>query len=152
MENTTTGAAVTGEVAGGHTGGKYFTSTRIAFIAMFATLAGVLYVLNFSLPFAFPSFLEFKFSDVPILIGSFTLGPGAGAIIVAVEILIKLVIKGTSTMFVVRACRNGGIRLQKAPHFQGRACGHGHRHARRGGNSRTVQLAGACSVLHTNVF
>lgn len=100
MENTTTDAAVTGEVAGRHTGGKYFTSTRIAFIAMFATLAGVLYVLNFSLPFAFPSFLEFKFSDVPILIGSFTLGPGAGAIIVAVEILIKLVIKGTSTMFV----------------------------------------------------
>lgn len=80
--------------------GKYFSSTRIAFIAMFATLAGVLYVLNFSLPFAFPSFLEFKLSDVPILIGTFTLGPTAGTIIVVVEILIKLVVKGTSTVFV----------------------------------------------------
>lgn len=79
---------------------KYFSSTRIAFIAMFATLAGVLYILNFSIPFAFPGFLEFKFSDVPILIGSFTLGPVPGMIIVVVEILIKLVIKGTSTMFV----------------------------------------------------
>lgn len=80
--------------------GGYFSSTRIAFIAMFATLAGVLYVLNFSIPFAFPSFLEFKLSDVPVLIGTFTLGPIAGSIIVVVQILIKLVIKGTSTMFV----------------------------------------------------
>lgn len=79
---------------------KFFSSTRIAFIAMFATLAGVLYILNFSLPFAFPSFLEFKLSDIPILIGSFALGPGAGAVIVVVEILIKLVVKGTSTIFV----------------------------------------------------
>ena len=78
----------------------FFSTTRIAFIAMFATLAGVLYVLNFSLPFAFPSFLEFKLSDVPILIGTFTLGPSAGAALVVIEILIKLVIKGTSTMFV----------------------------------------------------
>jgi len=79
---------------------SFFNSRRIAFIAMFATLAGVLYILNFSIPFAFPSFLEFKFSDVPILIGAFALGPGAGAIIVVVEILIKLVVKGTSTIFV----------------------------------------------------
>ena len=81
------------------TGGR-LSSTRIAFIAMFSTLAGVLYILNFSMPFAFPSFLEFKFSDIPILIGAFTLGPSAGGIIVVVEILIKLVVKGTSTMFV----------------------------------------------------
>ncbi|MDE7158965.1 MAG: ECF transporter S component [Clostridiales bacterium] len=86
---------MTNERSGGHA-----SSTRIAFIAMFSTLAGVLYILNFSLPFAFPSFLEFKFSDIPILIGSFTLGPTAGGIIVVVEILIKLVVKGTTTMFV----------------------------------------------------
>ena len=79
---------------------RYFSSTRIAFIAMFSTFAGVLYILNFALPFAFPSFLEFKLSDTPILIGAFTLGPGAGAIITVVHILIKLVVKGTSTMFV----------------------------------------------------
>lgn len=75
-------------------------SARIAFISMFATLAGVLYILDFALPFAFPSFLEFKLSDIPILIGAFTLGPMASIAIVVCEILIKLVIKGTSTMFV----------------------------------------------------
>lgn len=81
-------------------GSTYFSSTRIAFIAMFATLSGVLYILNFSMPFAFPGFLEFNLSDIPILIGTFTLGPAAGAVIVVVKILIKLVVKGTSTMFV----------------------------------------------------
>lgn len=79
---------------------SYFSSTRIAFIAMFATLAGILYLLKFPMPFAFPGFLEFKFADIPILIGTFTLGPVSGAIIVIVGILIKLVFKGTSTMFV----------------------------------------------------
>lgn len=79
---------------------SYFSSTRIACIAMFATLAGILYIFKFPLPFAFPGFLEFKFAEIPILIGSFTLGPVSGAIIVVVGILIKLVFKGTNTMFV----------------------------------------------------
>lgn len=79
---------------------KYFSSTRIAFIAVFATLAGILYILKFPMPFAFPSFLEFKFADIPILIGSFALGPVSGGIIVVVGLLIKLVFKGTTTMFV----------------------------------------------------
>ena len=81
-------------------GQKFFSSTRIAFIAMFSTLAGILHLLKFPIAAAFPSFLEFKLSDIPILIGSFTLGPAAGAIITVVEILLKLVVKGTSTMFV----------------------------------------------------
>lgn len=79
---------------------SYFNSTRIACIAMFSALAGVLYILKFSIPFAFPGFLEFKFADIPILIGTFTLGPTSGAIIVFVGLLIKLVAKGTSTMFI----------------------------------------------------
>ena len=79
---------------------KYFSSTRIAFIAVFATLAGILYIFKFPMPFAFPSFLEFKFADIPILIGSFALGPVSGGIIVFAGLLIKLVFKGTTTMFV----------------------------------------------------
>ena len=79
---------------------RFFSSTRIALIAMFATLAGILYILKFPLPFAFPGFLEFKFADIPILIGTFTLGPVSGAIIVLVGLLIKLIFKGTTTMFV----------------------------------------------------
>ncbi len=78
----------------------YFNSARIAVIAMFSSLAGILYIFNFSMSFAFPSFLEFNFSDIPTLIGTFTLGPVSGVIITVIKILLKLVFKGTSTVFV----------------------------------------------------
>ena len=80
--------------------GQFFTATRIAVIAMFATVAGVLYAFGFSMGFAFPFWLELNFSDIPALIGTFALGPLSGGIIVFVKILIKLIIRGTSTVFV----------------------------------------------------
>ena len=79
---------------------NYFNSVRIAVIAMFSALAGVLYVFGFPIAAAFPSWLELNFSDIPALIGTFALGPVSGVIIVVVKILIKLIIKGTSTVFV----------------------------------------------------
>ena len=79
---------------------QYFTATRIAVIAMFATIAGVLYVFGFPMGFAFPSWLELNFSDIPALIGTFALGPVSGGIIVFVKVLIELIIKGTYTVFI----------------------------------------------------
>ncbi len=79
---------------------KYFSSTRIAMIALFSALAAILYIFNFPLPFAFPGFLEFRFSDIPVLIGTFALGPLSGSVIVVMMVLIKLVCVSTSTMFV----------------------------------------------------
>ncbi|MDE7075962.1 MAG: ECF transporter S component [Clostridia bacterium] len=79
---------------------SYFSATRVAVIAMFATLAGLLYVFGFPIAAAFPFWLELNFSDIPALIGTFALGPVSGAIIVFVKILVKLIIKGTSTVFV----------------------------------------------------
>lgn len=79
---------------------SYFSATRVAVIAMFATVAGLLYAFGFPIAAAFPSWLELNFSDIPALIGTFALGPVSGAIIVFVKILVKLIIKGTSTVFV----------------------------------------------------
>lgn len=79
---------------------QFFTATRIAVIAMFATVAGVLYAFGFPISVAFPSWLELNFSDIPALIGTFALGPLSGGIIVFVKVLIKLIIKGTSTVFI----------------------------------------------------
>lgn len=79
---------------------NYFNSTRIALIALFSTLSGVLYIFGFPISVAFPSFLELNFSDIPALIGTFTLGPLSGGIIVFVKIIIKLIFKPTSTAFV----------------------------------------------------
>ncbi|MGN0824430.1 MAG: ECF transporter S component [Candidatus Coproplasma sp.] len=78
----------------------YFSPTRISVIALFSALAGVLYVFGFPIAAIFPSWLELNFSDIPALIGTFALGPVAGSLIVLFKILIKLIIKGTTTVFV----------------------------------------------------
>lgn len=80
--------------------GTFFSSTRIAAIALFSALSGILYVFGFPISVAFPGFLELNFSDIPALIGTFALGPTSGAVIVALKVLIKLAIKGTTTAFV----------------------------------------------------
>ncbi len=79
---------------------NYFSTTRIACIAIFGALSGILYSFGFSISVAFPSFLELNFADIPTLIGTFALGPVSGAFILIVKIFLKLVIKGTSTVFV----------------------------------------------------
>lgn len=68
-------------------------------IAMLAAVAAVLMLFEFPVPFA-PPFYELDFSEVPVLIGSFAMGPFAGACIELVKVLINLVINGTDTMFV----------------------------------------------------
>ncbi len=79
----------------------YFSTTRIVMIALFGALAGILHAFaKFPLPFAFPGFLELDFSDIPLFIGTFALGPVSGCIIVVVKILLKLVCVGTETTFV----------------------------------------------------
>ncbi len=79
---------------------NFFSATRIAIIALFGALSGVLYIFGFPISAAFPVWLELNFSDIPALIGTFALGPLSGTIILIVKILIKLVFKSTGTIFV----------------------------------------------------
>ena len=70
---------------------KFFSASNIAKIGMFAALTTVLYYFpKFPISVLFPSFLELNFSDIPALIGTFSLGPVAGAIIIVIKILLKL--------------------------------------------------------------
>ena len=64
--------------------------------AMLAAIAAVLMFLDFPLPFL-PSFYKIDFSEIPVLIGAYAMGPVAGVIIEAFKILIKFLIKGTVT-------------------------------------------------------
>ena len=68
----------------------------IAQIGMLGAIAVVLMLFEIPLPFA-PSFYEIDFSEVPVLIGAFTMGPVAGALIELVKILINFIITGTDT-------------------------------------------------------
>lgn len=75
------------------------SARRAAYIGVFAAVAAVLMYLEFPLPFA-PSFYEIDFSEVPVLICSFSLGPVAGVVCELVKVILKLLLKGTTTAFV----------------------------------------------------
>jgi len=68
----------------------------IAKVGVLAAVATVLMLLEFPLWFA-PNFYELDFSEVPVLLGTFALGPAAGATIELVKILLNFVVNGTET-------------------------------------------------------
>ena len=79
---------------------KWLTTKKLVLMAMFGALAGVLMLFEFPLVFIAPSFYGLDLSEVPVLVGTFAMGPAAGVIIEFVKILIKLVLKPTTTGFV----------------------------------------------------
>ncbi len=79
---------------------RLLTTKNVVLMGMFGALAAVLMAFEVPLPFVAPSFYGLDFSEVPILVGSFAMGPLAGVVMEAVKILVKLVIKPTSTGFV----------------------------------------------------
>ena len=78
---------------------KQSPARRVAYIGIFAAIAALLMYIEFALPFA-PGFYELDFSEIPVLICSFSLGPVAGVVCEFVKEMLKLLLKGTSTAFV----------------------------------------------------
>ena len=73
---------------------------RITLIAICSTIAMVLHVLDFPLLFLAPDFYKLDFSELPVLLCGFYLGPSAAVTCEGVKVLLKLLVKGTSTAFV----------------------------------------------------
>ena len=71
---------------------------RLTMAALMGAIAFILMYLNFGVPFLSP-FAEFDLSALPEMIGGFILGPAGAVQIISVKILLKLVFKGTSSMF-----------------------------------------------------
>ena len=69
---------------------------KMAQVAMLSAIAVVLMLFEIPLPFA-PSFYEIDFSEVPVLVGCFAMGPLAGVAIELLKILLNLVINGSAT-------------------------------------------------------
>lgn len=65
-------------------------------IGMLSAIAVVLMLFEIPLPFA-PSFYEIDFSEVPVMVGCFAMGPFAGALIEFVKIMLNFLITGTQT-------------------------------------------------------
>ncbi|MFI3177490.1 MAG: ECF transporter S component [Eubacteriales bacterium] len=66
-------------------------------IAMLGSLSTILMFFQIPLWFA-PPFYQLDFSEVPVLIGAFALGPVAGILIELVKILLNFALDGTITM------------------------------------------------------
>ena len=73
---------------------------RVSIIGICAAIATVLHVLDFPLLFLAPEFYKLDFSELPVLLCGFYLGPSATVACEGVKILLKLLLKGTSTAFV----------------------------------------------------
>lgn len=73
---------------------------RVTVIAVCSALAAVLHMLDFPLLFLAPEFYKLDFSELPVMLCGFYLGPAAAVTCEAVKILLKLLLKGTSTAFV----------------------------------------------------
>lgn len=66
-------------------------------VAMLAAVSTVLMLVEFPLPFIAPPFYELDFSEVPVLIGAFAMGPWAGVAIEGLKIALNFLLNGTVT-------------------------------------------------------
>lgn len=79
---------------------KLFSSTHyISYTGIFAAMAGVFMLIEIPLFFA-PGFYKLDLSEIPVLICTFYLGPVAGVVAELLKVVIKLLLKGTTTAFV----------------------------------------------------
>lgn len=79
---------------------KVSVARRVSIIAVCSAIAAVLHILDFPLLFLAPEFYKLDFSELPVMLCGFYLGPSAAIVCEAVKILLKLLLKGTSTAFV----------------------------------------------------
>lgn len=78
---------------------KYLNIKNITRIAILGALGGFLMIIDFPI-FVAPSFYKLDIGDLPCLIGAFAMGPIPAIFIQIIKILIKLLIKPTSTAFI----------------------------------------------------
>lgn len=78
---------------------EHYKIKRMVIIAMLSGIAVVLMLFEFPLGFI-PGFYKLDFSEIPVIIGAFTLGPVAGLTIELTKIMLNLMIDGTTSAFV----------------------------------------------------
>ncbi len=79
---------------------KVGSARRVSIIGICAAIATVLHMLDFPLLFIAPDFYKLDFSELPVLLCGFYLGPAATVACEGIKIILKLLLKGTSTAFV----------------------------------------------------
>ena len=92
---------------------KHLNPRNLVLIALFGALAAILMLFEIPLTFIVPEFIKLDFSELPVVLGAFMMGPVEGIFIATVKVLLKLVLLVlmaffTATTFVPvlkRRCR-----------------------------------------------
>lgn len=79
---------------------KVRPARRVCIIAICGAIAALLHILDFPLLFLAPDFYKLDFSELPVMLCGFFLGPSSAVFCEVIKILLKLLLKGTSTAFV----------------------------------------------------
>ncbi len=79
---------------------KLSSSQFIATVSMCASLAALLMLIEVPLLFLAPSFYKLDLSELPVVICGMYLGPTAAVLCEFIKILLKLLLKSTSTAYV----------------------------------------------------
>ena len=79
---------------------KVTKARYVSIVGICAAIATVLHMLDFPLLFLAPDFYKVDFSELPVLLCGFYLGPTATVACEGVKIVLKLLFKSTSTAFV----------------------------------------------------
>ncbi len=78
---------------------RILSTRKLTMIGMFSAIAAILMLFELPMPFA-PGFYKLDFSELPVLITAYAFGPVAGVLTEFCKILLKLLLKSTSTAFV----------------------------------------------------
>ncbi len=78
---------------------RVLTTRKVVFIGVFSAISAILMFFEIPVPFA-PPFYKLDFSELPVLITAFAYGPVAGVFTELIKVLLKLLIKPSSTAFV----------------------------------------------------
>lgn len=72
---------------------------RLVLTAVLGAISGILMILEFPMPFI-PPFVKMDFSELPVILGGFIMGPVSGALVSLIKILINFALRGTATFGV----------------------------------------------------
>lgn len=73
------------------------TTAKLTITAMFGALAAILMLLEIPIFFTLP-FIKLDFSDIPVILGAYMLGPLWGCVIGGIKVALNFVLNGTTTV------------------------------------------------------
>ena len=69
---------------------------KMVLTAVLGAISGILMLLEFPLPLI-PPFVKMDFSELPVVLGGFIMGPLNGSLIAVIKIVLNFLLNGTST-------------------------------------------------------